>query len=182
MDGAVASPGQDPQLFEQTLLPHMDAAYNLARWLLRNEHDAEDAVQEAFVRAFQSFARFRGGDGRAWLLTIVRNLCYTRLRRQIGKEPAEPFDEALHGATNEAADSAERLRREAQGEQLQAALEKLPEEFREVLVLHELEELSYKEIATVIGVPVGTVMSRLSRARQRLQRTLTAGKESPHGL
>ncbi len=154
------------------MLPHLDAAYNLARWLLRNEQDARDSVQEAYLRAFKAYDRFRGGDGRAWLLTIVRNVCYSQLRRvQRGQTPEE-FDETQHTPVNESGEHAARLRRERDSERLDAALAALPVEMREVIVLHELEGLAYKEIAAVAGIPLGTVMSRLARARLRLQREL----------
>ncbi|HET7537811.1 MAG TPA: sigma-70 family RNA polymerase sigma factor [Candidatus Didemnitutus sp.] len=170
--------------FDHLMLPHLDAAYNLARWLLRNEHDAEDAVQEACLRAWRAFDRFRGGDGRAWLLTIVRNVCYSRLR-QSRREPAvEPLDEGIHGS-DEVADEARAVAwREVRREQLHAALERLPAEFREVIVLHELEGLAYREIADVVEIPLGTVMSRLSRARRKLEAELlnSSGKETSHGL
>ncbi|MBI3885250.1 MAG: sigma-70 family RNA polymerase sigma factor [Opitutae bacterium] len=170
--------------FEQSLLPHLDAAYNLARWLLRDEHDARDSVQDACLRAFQARDRFRGGDGRAWLLTIVRNVCYTRLRQVRREKSPEAFDELQHGAVDAAAETAAQARREADHARLDAALAALPEEMREVIVLHELEDLSYKEIATVVGIPLGTVMSRLARARLRLQRELKQppAPEDSHGL
>ncbi|HVT74490.1 MAG TPA: sigma-70 family RNA polymerase sigma factor [Lacunisphaera sp.] len=161
-----------PTAFESAMLPHLDAAYNLARWLMRNEHDARDCVQDAYLRAFQAFDRFRGGDGKPWLLTIVRNVCYSRLRRTRTLAPAEPFDEGVHGAVDESAATAERLRREAGVELLQRTLELLPEPMREVIVLHDLENLPYKEIAAVVGIPLGTVMSRLARARLRLQQEM----------
>jgi RNA polymerase sigma-70 factor (ECF subfamily) len=173
-----------PPTFDRLMLPHLDAAYNLARWLLRNEQDAEDAVQEACLRAWRAFGRFRGGDARAWLLTIVRNVCYTHLR-QIRREPAvEEFDEASHGPVETPGELLAIAWRETKGEQLQQALERLPAEFREVLVLHELEGLAYKEIAAVAEIPLGTVMSRLARARRKLGVELRNldGKEPAHGL
>ena len=166
------------------MLPHLDAAYNLARWLLRNDHDAEDAVQEACLRAWRAFDRFRGGDSRAWLLTIVRNVCYTRLR-QARREPVlEAFEDDAHGLTENPAEAKAVAWRETKGELLRQALECLPAEFREVLVLHELEGLAYREIAAVAEIPLGTVMSRLARARAKLQAELLAlsAKESSHGL
>jgi len=154
------------------MLPHLDAAYNLARWLLRNEPDARDSVQEAYLRAFKAYDRFRGGDGRAWLLTIVRNVCYTHLRRTQHNRPPEEFDEMQHTPVNDTLEEATRLRREVNTARLDAALAALPVDMREVIVLHELEGLAYKEIAAVAGIPIGTVMSRLARARVRLQREL----------
>lgn len=158
--------------FEETMLPHLPNAYNLARWLLRNEHDAEDSVQEAYLRAYKAFGQFRGGDGRAWLLTIVRNVCYSRLRKNQNADLHEAFDESLHGAIDDKAEAAERLRGEVGAELLREALALLPEKMREMVVLHDLEGLAYREIAGVVGVPLGTVMSRLARARERLHREL----------
>ena len=153
--------------FEQLMLPHLDSAYQLARWLVRNEHDAQDQVQEAYLRAFRFFPQFRGADGRAWLLTIVRNVCYSWLRRNRAVDLAEPFDDEAHsGALDFAVD--EHARR-ADTELLTRALDQMPVLFREVIVLRELEGLSYKEIALVAEVPIGTIMSRLARARRQLQ-------------
>ena len=165
--------------FERALLPHLDAGYNLARWLLRNDQDAEDAVQEAYLRAYKAFSRFRGGDGKAWFLTILRNVCYTLIRRRQKHEAPEPFDEEVHHVADEA-ELREAFRKKADAESLRRALEKLPPEFREMIVLHDLEGLAYKEIAAVAGLPLGTVMSRLSRARGRLRAEIVAGaaKES----
>jgi RNA polymerase sigma-70 factor (ECF subfamily) len=173
-----------PPTFDHLMLPHLDAAYNLARWLLRNDHDAQDAVQEACLRAYRAFDRFRGGDGRAWLLTIVRNVCYTHLR-QVRREPAlEAFSDEAHGSSDNPAEAKALAWRETKSELLKQALERLPAEFREVIVLHELEGLAYREIAAVAEIPLGTVMSRLARARHKLQIELLAltGKESTHGL
>jgi len=157
-----------PPDFEQVFLPHLDAAYNLARWLLRNDQDAEDAVQEAYMRAYKAFARFRGGDGKAWFMTILRNVCYTMIKKLRSHETPEPFDEEIHQPTGES-QTQEAFRQKANAETLHGALEKLPDEFREVIVLHDLEGLAYKEIASVVGIPIGTVMSRLARARGRLR-------------
>ena len=162
-----------PPDFEQVFLPHLDAAYNLARWLLRNDQDAEDAVQEAFLRAHKSFSRFRGGEGKPWLMTILRNVCYTMLKKAQSHETPEPFDEEIHQAAGQA-DVREAMRQKANAETLHAALEKLPVEFREIIVLHDLEGLAYKQIATVVGIPIGTVMSRLARARARLRAEIIA--------
>jgi len=173
-----------PTTFETLMLPHLDAAYNLARWLLRDEHDAEDAVQEACLRAYRALDRFRGGDGRAWLLTIVRNVCYSQLRKDRREPAAEPFAEEAHGSTHDPAEANAVAWHETKSELLRQALERLPAEFREVIVLHELEGLAYCEIAAVAEIPIGTVMSRLARARQKLQTELLAlaGKPAPHGL
>ena len=156
-----------PAPFEQLMLPHLDSAYHLARWLVRNEHDAQDRVQEAYLRAFRFFPQFRGVDGRAWLLTIVRNVCYSWLRRNRAEDLAETFDEAVHSAALES--TVDEHARRADAEVLTRALEQMPVLFREVIVLRELEGLSYKEIAVVAEVPIGTIMSRLARARRQLQ-------------
>lgn len=160
--------------FEQAVLPHLDAAHNLARWLIRQPEDAEDMVQESYMRAFSSFEGFRGGNGRAWILTIVRNTCYTWLQRGRLSEMTTEFDEETHSPET-AANPEVLLLGEANRELLAKALEELPLEFREALVLRELEGLSYKEIADVTGVPLGTVMSRLARARNLLEKLLVGG-------
>jgi len=159
--------------FESAVLPHLDAAYTLARYLTREGADAEDVVQEAMLRAIRGFEGFRGtdADARAWLLAIVRNTCFTWLRRN-RPGGATLFDESLHSAGVEEEHPEAALLRSAQRETLAQALDRLPPEFREVVVLRDVEGLSYKEIADVIGAPLGTVMSRLSRARDRLQRVL----------
>jgi RNA polymerase sigma-70 factor (ECF subfamily) len=156
--------------FEATVLPHLNAAYNLARWLMRDPHDAEDMVQEAYLRAFRSFSGFQSGDGRAWLLAIVRNTCFTWLAKR-GRETSIEFDEQVHGGEFSTAESM--LLDRAALSSLKGCLDGLPLEFRDVIVLRELEELPYKEIAEIVRVPVGTVMSRLARARKRLQECLT---------
>ena len=162
---------EDRERFEQLVLPHVDAAFNLARWLLRGRSDAEDIAQEALLRACRFFAGFNGGDARAWLLQIVRNTCYTWLEKNRPMELNMEFDEELHkqnSATPETlaiiADDHKRLT---------LALETLPPRFREVLVLRELEGCSYKEIAAITSIPIGTVMSSLSRARRQLYSALT---------
>jgi RNA polymerase sigma-70 factor, ECF subfamily len=159
--------------FEEAVLPHLDSAYNLARWLMRNDHDAEDLVQEACLRALKSFEDFRGGDSRAWLLAIVRNSCYTWLEQNRRQESTTVFDEEIHTAEGHSRSPEALLLEGAQARLVKDRLEELPPEFREAIVLRELEGMSYKEIANVAGVPVGTVMSRLARARERLQRQLT---------
>ena len=158
--------------FEQIVLPHLDAAYNLARWLTRNDQDAEDVVQEACLRAFRFFAGFYGGDSRAWLLTIVRNTCYTWLRHNRAHELTTPFDETIHDVESDALNPETVLLHHADQQQLRQALEALAVEAREVIVLRELEGLSYKEIGLIADIPLGTVMSRLARARKRLQHDL----------
>ena len=160
--------------FDEMLWPHLRAAYNFARWLVRNDHDAEDIVQESFMKAFQALDRFRGGEPRVWLLAIVRNTAMNLLQRR-RSEPAlddqdvpEPRDPAI-GVEDKVLASERR-------NQLRAAIEQLPDEFRETLILRELEDLSYKEIAGVLDVPVGTVMSRLARARSLLMRGMAASQ------
>ena len=168
-----------PERFEQVILPHFDAAYNLARWLVGNSADADDVVQEAFLRAVRFFDGFRGGDSRAWLLKIVRNTSYSWVRKNRASQLSDEFDETVHGG--ETIDNAEtRLLSRADSERVRKALEALPVAFREVLVLREIEGLSYKEISEVTGAAMGTVMSSLSRARQKLRDALgtAAGKES----
>lgn len=157
-------------------MPHLDAAYNLARWLTRNPHDAEDVVQEAYLRAYQFFDGFHGGDGRAWLLRIVRNTCYTWLEKNRPTEPITAFDEDRHSAGQPLATPEAPLMAREDRELVRQALEELPCEFREAIVLRELEGLSYKEIAAITSVPIGTVMSRLARARERLREILIGRK------
>ena len=158
--------------FEQLVMPHLGAAYNLARWLTRNAHDAEDLVQEAYLRAYKFFDRFHGEDARPWMLAVVRNTCYTWLKQHHSHDPAMPFDEEIHGSSSEALNPEKQFQRKATTELLHEALEELSPEFREVVILRELEGYSYKEIAAIVGVPMGTVMSRLTRARDRLQQCL----------
>ncbi len=161
----------------ESLVAHLDAAYNLARYLMRNEADAEDVVQSAYVRAISRFAGFRGGNGRAWLLMIVRNSCYDRMRKIGASSHDTDFDEAVHSGGRQDIDPEATLLRTERTELVRRSLTELPPESREVLVLRELEQLSYREIAKIAGIPVGTVMSRLSRARLRMQRLLTGYRE-----
>jgi len=155
-------------VFEQTVLPHLDAAYNLARWLTRDERDAEDVVQEAFLRALRHYRTFKGGDARPWLLAIVRNTYYTWRKHNRLPQEETVLDEDKHPLADDDSDPEVLLLRESDRQLLRSALQRLPKEFLEVIVLREFEELSYKEIAEVIQVPCGTVMSRLARARKRL--------------
>jgi RNA polymerase sigma factor (sigma-70 family) len=171
---------QDREHFDQLVLPHLRAAFNLARWLLRSREDAEDVTQEALLRAFRFFGGFRGSDARAWLLQIVRNTCYTWMEKNTGSNVE--FDDSLHlsplpGPEAQAVSSSER-------ERLTRALEQLSPRSREVIVLRELEGCSYKEIAAITAMPVGTVMSTLARARERLQELLapSARKEAIRDL
>ena len=159
--------------FEIDVLPHLGAAYNLARWLMRNTQDAEDMVQEACLRAFRFFGDFRGGDVRAWLLRIVRNTCYTNLQSNRPEELATTFDEEIHSEEGFFVSPEAVLLQGADRQFLRQALQELPVLFRELLVLRELEGLTYKELAEVTNVPLGTVMSSLSRARARLRKSLS---------
>ena len=159
----------NPEDFEQIMLPHLDSAYNLARWLTGNDQDARDVVQESYLRAFRFFYGYRGGDGKAWLLEIVRNTCRTWLRREKRGLTAVPFDEAAHVATAHQPSQEERLDRLEKTGVIRRCIELLPIEFREVLIMRELEEMSYKQIADLAELTLGTVMSRLSRARKRLE-------------
>ena len=160
-------------LFDQTVLPHLNAAYNLARWMIRNEHDAEDIVQESFLRAFRSFDTYLPDrDPRAWLLAIVRNSSRTWLQRHRSQETV-PFDDSSEAAIGTWSDPEAELIRNANAQQVREALQELPVEYREVLALREWEELPYKAIAEIIEVPLGTVMSRLSRARRELYSRLS---------
>jgi len=165
--------------FEDAILPHLDAAHNLARWLLRNEQDAQDVVQEAYLRAFKSFAGFRGSNGRAWLLTIVRNTSYTLLKKNRAVDLTTTFDEEIHGSGDDVVSPVTILERSDNAELIKEAMDHLPAEFREILALRHQEGLSYKEIAEIAQIPPGTVMSRLARARTKLREYLAArmGKE-----
>jgi len=158
--------------FEAVVLPHLPAAYNLARWLMRNDQDADYVVQEAYLRAFKFFSGYRGGESRTWLLTIVRNTCYSWLQRNRSHELTVSIDEAQEDLTIDFANPELRLVRNADALMVREALAELPLEFREVMVMRELEELSYKEIAAVADLPIGTVMSRLARGRKRLYSVL----------
>src|SRR5256714_10643825 len=158
--------------FEETMLPHMDAAHNLAKWLLRNEEDAQDVVQEAYLRAFKSFGGFRGSNGRAWLLTIVRNTSYTLLKKNRAVDLTTTFDEEIHTAGHESVSPATILEHGENAELIKEAMDELPVQLREILALRHLEGLSYKEIADIAQIPPGTVMSRLSRARAELKEYL----------
>ena len=160
--------------FEEAMLPHLDAAHNLARWLLRNEQDTQDVVQEAYLRAFKSFAGFHGSNGRAWLLTIVRNTSYTLLKKNRAVDLTTTFDEEIHAAGYESVSPATILEHSENAEVIREAMDELPAEFREILTLRHQEGLSYKEIADIAEIPPGTVMSRLARARAKLRECLAA--------
>ena len=158
--------------FEDDVLLHLDAAYNLARWLTRNDRDAEDVVQEASLCAFRFSGGNRGDNARAWFLKIVRNSYLNRLQEKQGAPPTTPFDEPVV-SPEQSCNPEALLLQKAESQALSQALEKLPANFREVLVLREIEGLSYKEIAYVVGIPIGTVLSTLSHARERLRQSLS---------
>jgi RNA polymerase sigma-70 factor (ECF subfamily) len=174
-----AAQEQELASFEALMLPHLDAAQNLAKWLLRNEQDAQDVVQEAYLRALKSFGGFHGSNGRAWLLTIVRNTSYTLMKKNRAVDLTTTFDEERHATDYESANPAALLEQTEDAELVREAMDHLPAEFREILVLRHLEGLSYKEIADIAQIPPGTVMSRLARARAKLKECLAAriGKE-----
>src|SRR5438309_1890655 len=156
------------RVFEETVLPHLDAAFNYARWLTNNSAEAEDVVQDACIRAMRFLSSLRDDDARAWLFTIVRNTWYSRVSRRANMAEATPLDRAQDERPDVALDPEEQLLQQHTVAVVRAAVEQLPVDFREVLVLREFEGLSYKEIAAVVQVPIGTVMSRLARARERL--------------
>lgn len=158
--------------FEETILPHLNAAHNLARWLVNNDQDAEDIVQESFLRAYKYYSSYQGGNSRSWLLSIVRNTCYTWLHENQAQGLTVDLDDELSSDGIAVDDPEQNFQTKASQQMLALALEKLPVEYRELVVLRELEELSYKEIALIAAVPIGTVMSRLARARQRLKACL----------
>jgi RNA polymerase sigma-70 factor (ECF subfamily) len=179
-DALTTLTAEERERFERQILPHLDAAFNLARWLMRSRADAEDVAQESMMRAYRFFGGFHGGDARSWLLRIVRNTCYTWLEKNRPAELSDEFDEERHGQPGRspeelaiALDDRERLTR---------ALEALPARFREVIVLRELECMSYKEIAAIASMPIGSVMSALSRARAQLQRLVLEAQEAHHEL
>jgi RNA polymerase sigma-70 factor (ECF subfamily) len=167
--------------FGDLALPHLDSAYNLARWLTRDDHDAQDVVQDAYLRAFRSFGGFRGDNARPWLLAIVRNTCYTWLKHNRRAEVEVPYDDDVHGGEGRVEAGGDAI--DANPESILArlddvrlvdeALSQLPVGYREVVVLRDIEDLSYREIAHVAGLPMGTVMSRLARGRKLLVTHLT---------
>lgn len=164
--------------FDDVVLPHLDAAYRLARWLVGNDHDAEDVVQEASLRAFRYFRTFSGGNSRAWFLKIVRNTCHG-WRSHRYQRPSDVFDEERHSGAQVTMTPETLLLHAADTALIEHALRDLPERYRELLVLRELEELSYQELADVLGIPIGTVMSGLSRARHAFRRALEARLKRP---
>jgi RNA polymerase sigma-70 factor (ECF subfamily) len=161
-----------PRVFDEIVLPHLDAAFNYARWLTRNDAEAEDVVQDACVRAIRFFSSLRDDNPRAWLFTIVRNTWYSRVLRRAHVAAGTALSDEQHQWPDDALDPEERLLQQHTVAVVRAAVEQLPVDFREAIVLREIEGLSYKEIAAVVGVPMGTVMSRLARARERLQAIL----------
>lgn len=167
-------PGTGPgESFDVVVLPHLDAARRLARWLMRDEHDAEDAVQEASLRALRYFRTFVGGDGRAWFLTIVRNTCYGWCRRGF-QPPTDSFDEERHSTARPRSDPETLLLQVDDGTAIARAISSLPDRFHQLIVLREFEGLSYRQLAAATGLPIGTVMSGLSRARHALRAALNA--------
>ena len=170
--------------FDRVALPHVDAAYNLARWLTRHDQDAEDVVQEAYLRAFQFFRSFHGETGRAWMLQIVRNTCHTWLSKNRASAPVSGEPELLSALASSATGPEALVEQSEDRKRLMRAVDALPVEFREVIVLRELEDLSYKDIARIAEIPMGTVMSRLARAREKLHELLDrpAQGEAEHGL
>jgi RNA polymerase sigma-70 factor (ECF subfamily) len=167
LDRPVTAP-EPRESFDAVVLPHLNAGYRLARWLMRDEHDAEDAVQEAALRALRYFRTFGGGDARAWFLRIVRNTCYGWRRDGLGTQ-TDSFDEEQHSSVQSQSDPETLLLRTDDATAITRAMSSLPERFHQLLVLREIEGLSYRELSDVIGIPVGTVMSRLSRAREALR-------------
>jgi len=174
MSNGLCRPATAPAIgesFDEVVLPHLDAAYRLALWLMRNEHDAEDVVQEASLRALRYFRTFTGGNGRAWFLRIVRNTCHGWRGHSVDAL-TDPFDEEQHSSARPASDPETLLLQTDDVLLIERAMSGLPDRFRELLVLRELEGLSYREIADVMDIPIGTVMSGLSRARQAFRRVL----------
>lgn len=169
--------------FEEAMLPHLNAAYNLARWLTRNPDDAQDVVQEAYLRAFKFFGGFTGSDGRSWFLKIVRNTCYTWLKQNKSQALVSAFDDTIYVKESDAPDPETSQVLKSQNEIVMEAVDQLRLEFREVIVLREFEELSYKEISLLLNIPIGTVMSRLARARKCLQKSLCKQQSiNPHAF
>ena len=174
MSNGLCRPATAPAIgesFDEVVLPHLDAAYRLALWLMRNEHDAEDVVQEASLRALRYFRTFTGGNGRAWFLRIVRNTCHGWRGHSVDAL-TDPFDEELHSSARPASDPETLLLQTDDVLLIERAMSGLPDRFRELLVLRELEDLSYRELADVMGIPIGTVMSGLSRARRAFRSAL----------
>ncbi|MBV9492331.1 MAG: sigma-70 family RNA polymerase sigma factor [Verrucomicrobia bacterium] len=157
----------DQSRFEKLFLPHLDAAYHLARWIVEKDQDAQDVVQEAYIRALKGFEGFRGDNARSWLLAIIRNTAYSWLKQQSHRSNIIPFDESIHAQSPD--ESSSEATQEERVQRLYEALQALPGALRDALVLYEIEGRSYKQIASALNLPMGTVMSRISRARRRLQ-------------
>ena len=180
MKSSIAPPDTsrpDEETFETVVIPHLDAGYRLARWIVQNDHDAEDVVQEASLRAFRYFRTFTGGSGRAWFLRIVRNTCHDWRGRQ--HHATDLFDEERHSHTSLAADPEVLLRQTDAASAIERALDQLPSRAREVLVRREIDGLSYRQLAEAMDMPLGTVMSSLSRARQAFRGALSGEREKP---
>ena len=172
---------EGPGSFDSIVVPHLDAGYRLARWLMRDEHDAEDVVQEASLRAFRYFRTFGGGDGRAWFLRIVRNTCYGWRVKGV-QASTDEFDEELHSMARPQSNPETLLLQTDDTESITQAMRTLPDHFHQLLVLRELEGLSYRQLADAIGIPIGTVMSRLSRAREALRVAVHRRRAQPDSL
>jgi RNA polymerase sigma-70 factor (ECF subfamily) len=168
-------------LFERIVTPHMPAAWNLARWLLRSSHDAEDVLQDASLRALRSIDQYRGGDAKSWVLTIVRNLCHDLIRKRQTERRMTVSEGQFDEVESDAPGPLEGVERESEAQRLRRAIDLLPVEYREMLILREFEGLSYKEIAAIAEVPMGTVMSRLARARERLVQILSPAHAAQEG-
>jgi RNA polymerase sigma-70 factor (ECF subfamily) len=169
---------EDSREFERFARPHAAAALRLARTLVRNEADAQDVLQDSFLRAFRHFRGFSGESPRAWLLSIVRNVSFTLWRKRERDDPGDFEPPTLDGEPDPSPSAEARLLEACDAEQVHAALDRLPSLHREVLVLREMEDCSYREIADILGVPIGTVMSRLSRARSQLVKELVGDPRS----
>jgi RNA polymerase sigma-70 factor (ECF subfamily) len=163
-----AARGRSPETFEAVVGPHLNAAFNYARWLARNDADAEDVVQDAAIRAFRYFRSLRNDNPRAWLLTIVRHTWYARASQRAARPRLVEYEEMTHARPDDRPDPEALALQQQTATRVREAVESLPDDFREVIMLRELEGMSYKEIADVVGIPMGTVMSRLARARERL--------------
>jgi len=178
VDRTPEAPAATAARFDDVVLPHLDDAYRLARWLIANPHDAEDVVQEACLRAHRYFRTFSGLNGRAWFLSIVRNVCHG-WRRRAAQMPTDAFDEDQHSASVATLDPESLALVAGNRAWIEETLRELPDRFREILVLREIEDLSYRELAQVLGIPIGTVMSGLSRARQAFRSAVEAKISSP---
>jgi len=168
------------QTFEEVVLPHLDAAFNYARWLTKNDADAEDVVQDAYVRALRFFSSLRSDDARAWLFTIVRNTWYGRFPQATGAHQPTVYGDMKHDRPDEGLDPEALAMQQQAVEKVKRAVQELPSDFREVIILREIEEMPYDSIASIMQIPIGTVMSRLSRARSMLRTALEATLGTHH--